>query len=285
MAVRVFDGADDEIRFGGTALESLTGALTIALLMKRGNTAAWNALVAGHTSGNVGRWGFEINNSDIPVMYVAGTGSGNGTYTSTTTWNLLVMTKAAGTVAPRFHIRDIATGTWTRSNGGGTLGDPVAIGASGTIRIGEFEDGDDFNGRLALAGIWSTALSDAQVDALGTSLNTNNWTGHAVAPVAVWQFNQATATSVPDLIGSANSTVVNGTSVATGDDPPGWTFAGAGGDINYTAAVAAATGAGLQPSPGVAPNVLPASATALAPTPTVGLPGVLRRNVTVTISA
>lgn len=229
MAVRNFNGTNEELRFAGSAIENLTGAYTAAVLVKLNTTGIYQCFMAAHTSANVLRWEFAVSSGNLLTLYVSN-GSAAITFSSTTTWNIVAVTKTSGTTTPRFHLKDIATGAWTHSDGGATCTNASAGGSGGFIDIGEAADTDDLNARVALAGLWTTALSDVQVEALVTNKNTSDWTGHAVAPTAVWQLNQAAVTtSVNDLTANAvNQSARNGTSVVTGDDPSGWTFASSG---------------------------------------------------------
>lgn len=238
MAVREFNGSSDDLRFakGGW---SATGALTIAVLVKRTANATWDSLVAAHTSGNVGTCGFELTdasggNFNNRLSYFAG-GSGdaannaNQALVAADGWAIAVVRKAAGTTIPDFHLFKLGTATWATAPAG-TSAPNAASSAGGDIRIGSYESVDWAAMRLALAAVWDSQLSQVQVEALATGLTTAAWTGHAVAPKAVWEFNQAVVTTdVVDLVGTSTQSVRDGTSVVTGDDPPGWTFSGGGG--------------------------------------------------------
>lgn len=237
MAVREFNGSSDDIRFakGGWAA---TGALTIAVLVKRTANNTWDALVSPHTTGNVGTCGFELTDNSggafsNRLSYFAG-GSGdaannaNQQLLAADGWAIVAMRKAAGTNAADFHLFKLGTSTWTTAPAGANSPNP-ASSAGGDIRIGSYEGTDWAAMRLALVAVWDSQLSQVQVEALSTGLTTSAWTGHAVAPKAVWQFNQASvATSVTDLVGTSTQSTLNGTTVVTGDDPPSWTFAGSG---------------------------------------------------------
>lgn len=238
MSVRNFAAANDEIRcaVGGT---DPSGAMTEAALVKRNATGSFQSVMASHTSGNVYRTEFGFYgagthlNKLIWFDNVRGVGSVSGTttITSTTVWHLIVYTRPTSSGFGRFHIFPFG-GAWTHVAGivesTGTLLNVPTMGAGGFWDFGEAQDLDDYNGRLAVAGVWNAELSDADCEALATNLRTTDWTTHSTAPLSVWEFNQvSTATAVVDLVGTSTETVRNGTTVVTTDDPPGWTFTGA----------------------------------------------------------
>lgn len=262
MAVTNFNGTNEEIRAPLPASGGgiLSGAVTVAVLSKRNRTGAfYEALMAGVNSAGVYQWEFawdgesSINEQDSLSFYVAAnsgyaTSARNGTgtkITSTTTWYVLAFTKASGTAAGRFHFFPLG-GAWSHVAAGisGTAavhpGDPATT-ASGHLDWGEAQDADDLSGRLAVSGLWTSELSDAQVEALATNLRTSDWVNHAVAPAGVWEFNRALATSdLVDLTANAQTATgtvasttdnsgIQGTSIVTTDDPPSWNFNGAGG--------------------------------------------------------
>lgn len=232
MAVRGFDGVDDEIRCAiGNCNQ--TGALTLAVMFKRGTTATvWGTLIANHNPANQVKCGLETsgtaaNGVEFYNGVSASTSGVNALPANTTDWVIVAVTKQAGTSLPRFHVKNVTTGTaWLHVNGTLSPLADCATQAGGTVRFGEWNDGDDFTGQLALAGEWNVALTDAQTEALATNKRTGDWVLHPVPPVAVWNFNQATVTPVQDLIDGAHETVVQGTTVVTGQDPPGWVFSG-----------------------------------------------------------
>jgi hypothetical protein len=242
--VRVFDGVDDEIRVA-TGAANPTGELAIWMVARRTATGVWGAPFAGHNSGGAYQWTFGFDQLDRAAFFVVAGGGiavtsfGTGTFGNSATWYLMAYTKAAGVNAGRFHYKALAAGAWTHVAGvtsGDSLptitpGNPATI-AGGTIRFGEAQDTDDFNGRLAHAGLAGGAganLSDAAVESTFSGLSTAAAVAFAngFAIKGAWDFTQAdTATDVTDLTGGgANETIVNGTTAATGDMPPGWTFA------------------------------------------------------------
>lgn len=132
------------------------------------------------------------------------------------TWYAMAFTKASGSAAVRYHLAAVG-GAYTHTASGtvadGTAGITSFIFGKGPIKGAAKMD-------IAAAAVWTSALSDSAIDALGTT-SMDTWL--AASPVGAWQFNQAsTGTNVNDLVGSANQTALTGTSVTT--DPAGWSY-------------------------------------------------------------
>lgn len=232
MAVRSFDGTDDEIRMSGPV--NLTGALSVALLVKRNVNTAYHLLWGNHNSSNVGIVNLEAASQAVDGSKLDFSIDSAGSTTSTITlvaadgWCLVGVNKAAGTTAIRFHKLAQASfatpSSMTHANGVSNLANP-ATQAGGTTRFGEYQDTDDFDGKIALAALWTASLADADFQALATNLNISDWTGHATPPARVWRLGDSSPT---DLMGAGDSATINGTTVDTGDDPPGWTLSAGG---------------------------------------------------------
>lgn len=242
MAVRNFAADNSELRVPIVAASNTTGAVTVAALVKRNNTGTWQSMIAHHSStgGYLSEFGFAGSGATNaltwgdPTTGVTHT-SGTDVITSTTIWHLVAYTKPAGASGGRFHIFPFG-GTWVHRVSVGANANNMPSQTGGSLRFGEAQDVDDLNARLALAGLWTAELTDAQIEALAANLRTADWVNHAVAPVGVWEFDQATATeAVPDLIGNhvdisgtidstTDTNGIAGTTIVTGDDPPGWVF-------------------------------------------------------------
>ena len=138
-------------------------------------------------------------------------------------WCLLAVTKTAGTTAPRFHKYVYNSNSWTRDNGS-SVANTSKVGPTDTVRIGtSISTGTPIrflDGSIAAMAIFSSALSDAQMDVLPFALN--SWA--SFGPSAMWVLDQASA-SVPVVDwtgGGANQSAVTGTSVATASSPIGY---------------------------------------------------------------
>lgn len=230
MAVRVFDGVDDEIRFSNNP--DLTGAFSIFTLIKRTDNTTYHCLLSVHNSTSVGFVTLEIASSvggNKPLLDISAVGSSvptTMTVLAADGWVIIGVTKGSGSVLPRFHKYVVSTNTWTHENGANALAN-AATHSGGTTRLGEYQDIDDFAGKAALDLITAgAALSDAQAEALSTNKNVTDWTGHAITPTRVWRPGDTTPT---DLMGAADTATIFGTTVDTLDDPPGWTLVAGGG--------------------------------------------------------
>lgn len=214
---RTFDGSDDVIHCSIGALTGRTAAGTFAGIVRRTNDTAFHTIVGLHNSAGTNTLYFQISPTDLLVL-----GSSGGEATSTLTvltsssWVLVAVTKASGSATPRFHRLVYSTNVWTHEAGSGAITDGGSPGAGGTFRTA-WQTGDLFQGDIAAIGIWPSALSDSQVEALAYSLA--HW--HAVAPQAMWVFDQsATMQSVLDWTGGgANQSSLTGTAVATTSVP------------------------------------------------------------------
>ena len=144
-------------------------------------------------------------------------------------WLTFIVRKATGTAIPRFSYYNHTSTTWTHGNATGTTGNGTAPGAGGFI-ITDTTGDEEFDGRVAVMAAWSNELhwtadgsGDSAIEAAGLEDSLQNWVDES--PTSLWPFNQAsTATACYDMVGDADETEHTGTTVVTGDDPPGFTF-------------------------------------------------------------
>src|SRR3954447_23547742 len=169
-------------------------------------------------------------------------------------WQLIGVSKAAsGAGVVRYH-RAVLGAAWEHADGDSTLG-PSNV--CNQVLFGRGAGGGGpFNPQgmgLSVAAIWNRGLSDAEINSI-TDATADMQALSGL--VALWQFNQASVSTVSDLTGGgANQNAISGTSVVT-DTPGWWTFA-----VGLAAsASAAATASGLLS----APQPLTASASAVA---------------------
>jgi len=234
MAIRVFDTTDDELIFGGTFdVNSATKGVTILLVVKPGTTtaadASWMAIgLSG--SANAGLFEFDDGRlawaSDDPN---AAPGADTSLHPTDGAWGIVAVTKAAGSAVPTFHYKPLASGSWSHVVAQFAVG--ARSGSAGNqVALNRFLGGTGFprGFRIGTAGVFDKALSDAEIEGVGTALTTQSIKD--LSPIALWDFNQAsTGTAPADLAGSATQSSIVGTTVATGDDPPSWTFGVSGG--------------------------------------------------------
>jgi hypothetical protein len=161
------------------------------------------------------------------------------TFRSSDAWVIMGLSRTAGSTAWRAH-KWTAGGGWTHEAGSAlNNGSNGPDQTGGSIRIGELEDVDDCDMWLAADVGWAADIGDAGFAALTTNLSIGDWVGHATAPAYVHQHNQATSSEdILDLMGNghvATGTIsgttdavgIAGTSMDTGNEPPGWSYYGA----------------------------------------------------------
>ena len=248
MAVREFDGVDDYIAVSGGSVGALcNGAYSVILLAK--------PITAVSQSGKA-YMGIQVASSNLLGSVADEGGSPSGkiaTFTDSEAvsasagltadaWQIFGLSKASGTVAPRYHRSLLSGGSWTHANAGGTV-------ANKTNTVTQFEFGAFLGGsfssskncRIAVVAVFPTSLSDANVESIRTAADTQTLLD--LGAVALWEFNQAsTGDDVIDLTGGfADQVDINGTTVVTTDDPSGWTFGvgGGGGTTHLLAATIA----------------------------------------------
>lgn len=214
VTVRQWNDDNSELRVPVVAASDATSEITVAVLVKPGAKSAFEAFMAARDSSGAVLWEFGTNASNIPFFYIASGGtttvpSSGGTLTAATEYIVVYSHSVAGSVR-RFHIFPLG-GAWQHIAGDLGGGAPAAASsAGGYVSFGDDGTGSDLLGAVGVAGIWKTALSDAQVEALAAGLATAAWTGHAVAAGGVWRFNQASVSdAVPDL--KANHVDISGT--------------------------------------------------------------------------
>jgi hypothetical protein len=235
MATLNFDGTDDYV--GGTAPGGLSGAFTLAALIKRDTTAASQAVVSTQTTGPAAGFSFFMNaHGTEPRPEIYNDNAGGQTSPPVTGWgglstDLLIVALTRGTgETPRFHAKNVTTsGAWKHNDGeAAQLTNPdaatlsIEVGRFGFPGVGNF---DFFDGSIGLVGWWDgVEMSDGQVEALSTTLKTSEWYGHAVGlPTSLTEMNTATPADIKGLV----TWTVNGPAL-TGDNMTAWTFDGGG---------------------------------------------------------
>ena len=240
MAVRELDGSDDAIILLpgslGSPIPAPGGPYTLALLVKRvveiqengivSIGPAYSATSASFGNGKLTFWIGNTTSTGIKSISTAGDATSTLLWTVADGWTLLVATKAAGSAIPRLHKYVLGTNVMTRANASGALGS-VALDTADRIAIGKDEYTGKPQSRWASMGYWNALFSDAMVDELIANRRTRDWYDHSAGkPMGLWDFNQAAVgTAVTDLTGGgADQTAIVGTTVVSGDDPPGWEF-------------------------------------------------------------
>lgn len=212
---RTFDGTDDIITLSAGAAAALTrnATRTLGFIYKPTDTTDGSIIRLQESGG-----GYALQTNVHGGFIYVGSSDGFAECDSAATsenWQLIVISKATGNTAPRYHQYVYDTGSWTHT-------DEAAWTDSGStavseIWIGAF-DGSQFRGmELAVCAVWDRTLTDTEVEQLAFSLQ--GW--HASAPVGLWLFDQqAVGTAVNDVTGGgANQTAITGTAVSSESVP------------------------------------------------------------------
>lgn len=194
-----------------------TGAYTVAVLVrpKSGNNNC-GMLQARSASAEI-RALFE----DALHLFGANDfSSGFGTLTQDT-WYLAAQTKPAGSNITRFHLWPYASdGSGAMSHGTETGGaNQTDPGTVTVLRVGWANDRG--NGDISVVGLWTSALSDGQLDTL-KSANLSAWS--ALSPTELVDFSTWNgSTGWSTRAGTSSLSSITGT-VSVGADPPSFNF-------------------------------------------------------------
>lgn len=192
------------------------GPITIAAVLRLGDTTD-GSLIYAEASGGGERFYMGVFGGSYHYA-PGGMGPQNTVSASTSdSWHLVATTKASGTAAPRGHKHVYDTNAWTHTDAGGSVGDGSTLGAGAVFRLATWAQSEFLNAHIAWVGIWTRAMTDAEVENLASSLQAVL----ASAPAALWLLDQsATTQAVVDLVGtahqsSATDVAVSGESVPT----------------------------------------------------------------------
>jgi hypothetical protein len=234
MAVRAYNGTSDRtVLTGGGLGAAINADFTLIAVVKPQSTGGPNPIIA-----------LESTTSCMAALCFAGSNlqlysDTDDTFAfvglTTTSYWILAVTHASGTNKPRFHAMPFG-GSWTHIDGAATIVNKTA--SVSVVRLGSMNlfngaviDYGAFNG--ATAGFVPSALSDLAIEAVGTALTTQSIA--TAGATGLFDLNQAsTATAVTDLEGTSTQSSQVGTTVVTGDDPPGWVFGLSGGGATAT---------------------------------------------------
>jgi hypothetical protein len=213
---------------GGTSLDSITmsvgtappdeGPITIAVLAKP-SSASFSGWAVQGRNGTTGIWSLLVDSGKL----FCENDFGSGGPSHGTGWCWFVVTKASGSVIPRWHKHDLTAATaWVHqddtsnaADGSGPITN-VMIGSNGSL-------GNTWRGNIAAIATWTSVLSDAAIEAACTLAASAL---KAATPGWMVRLNQAsTATAVTDDSGGGSTqTAISGTTVDTVNEPPGWSY-------------------------------------------------------------
>jgi hypothetical protein len=125
----------------------------------------------------------------------------------TGTWCLVAVTKAAGTVKPRQHLFDFTTQTWTHRDQESAKGEGSEAEWEKWRHGGMLHAIGPYKGAIAASAWFNKALTDEQVEALVAAETIGSWSALTPAPIALWEFNQASVSeALQDVLGAADQT-------------------------------------------------------------------------------
>ena len=197
-----------------------TGAYTIACLVQPaiGNNNC--GMVEGHASG-----GAAVRSLLEDTLHLYGEGdfsSGDAATLIQGTWYVAAQTKAAGSATYRHHLwAYISTGTGTMTHAVSSSSANHGDGSAVTdIHIGHA--GNRGNGLIAVVGLWTSELSDANLDTLKSG-SLQAWAD--LNPAELFSLeNWDGSTGIDTVIGTSTLTSETG-SVTAGANPTGFDFA------------------------------------------------------------
>jgi hypothetical protein len=240
--VRVFSGAasGDTVRMLPGATQGITsgGGITLAMIVKRTGTSA-GAIMTAANNANGGTYSCHVQ------LAVKAAANGNYLYASVNSgivvdsvstvpwttadgWCLVAATKIPGPTPSRLHKIPLG-GTPVHGNGATNQDNGQTLASTARWEFGRGEYGDWVTDKIAVAGVWNTALTDAQIEQLAANLRTSDWWSvSGDIPLALWEFNQTlVATPIVDLMSrGADETYRNNTTIDGADPPSTWLFDG-----------------------------------------------------------
>lgn len=202
---------------------ALTGAVTIAIVCRTDSSrdGAWRNLMLplnASLAPEGGYWWEIASGNVISFTKDNGTSGVNSTTQTVAADGLCahIVTKAAGTVTPRYHRFKWSTGAWVHEAMSGTMGDTSGNANTAYELLGDGGgSGDNFVGDAALAFLIGRDLTDSEIESI---IRNGRWLDLArlmqLRPVAVWPIWEP---KVRDLTGrGANENSRTGTRVANG---------------------------------------------------------------------
>lgn len=230
MATLSFDGADDFVQ-SSTLGFNLTGAYSAIGVLRRSTTAGgFDSWISNNVAAGTPAIALEFNQSAGNKMLAEHNGSLVSTGTlvlvnDTTDWWFVSYTRAAGSNAGRFHMKNLTTLATTVHEAGGTAIANPNSQAGGSVTIGNYGTGlnDDYAGEIALVAEFDSDLGDSGIDTILAGLSTS--TIYGLTPKLLVE---CTALTPVDLMGLSTFSAASGATL-TGANPANWTLDGIGG--------------------------------------------------------
>lgn len=222
MAIREFNGTSDRIVTAGTGTPIAGDAYSIVAIVEP-LVLDSSKVYVGLNNGGIMCSLAESGSGNMACFTSAASSDQNSTKYTEDVWNIAAVTKTAGNHPTRFHNKQLGAGSWSHTDGGDPLDNNLSNNVSIVFGASTSGGNNPKNCRIAAVGIYDFELTDGDIEAIDLIPTTQFLAD--LGAVALWEFNQAsTGTAVNDLVGNADQTSISGTTVVTGNDPPGWTF-------------------------------------------------------------
>ena len=233
MNVRHFTrGSGDWIKTNLGNTPSFGPATCAALVKKSSDTTNYEIIILASDNADPDNWIFYIGlGGDNKLGLFNGFVDLESPFTvlASEGWVMVAVTKATGTVAPRFHKYVLNTGVWTHQDCASTGANSGTMFTANTIGASNAHDATVgvFDGHILAVGVWNVVLNDAALEAISPAIYTNfdaliaGWLATATAPRVLNRLDQASvSTSITDDTGGGSGqNSRNGTTVVTNDDP------------------------------------------------------------------
>jgi hypothetical protein len=210
-------GAGTAIAGAAGAVNQLTGAFTLAAVIRRTTTGAEIAMA--HTTAGFGVvMNMGVNSTSALRLETSGAIALTPTLTLTIAdgWAIIAFTKAATTVTPRAHL--YKGGSWTHEAMSTTV--PDAATHVGGYMLFASSIAANYAVDVAVGAEWDSVLSDGDIETFDWA--SQNWAD--LSPLSLWNFDQAVRTDpIPDLIG-ANDLNGDADAPISYDGPRDWDF-------------------------------------------------------------
>jgi hypothetical protein len=206
---------------GGAPASQIT-TRTIAALVYCTNTGA-SSWILNADDGSFVKWGLLVSGGKF---FIENDFQGSPFAAPANTWVWIIVEHTA-TGTPRWHMYRFDTAVWSHGDSANTVTGPAG-GSATKINIGGQSFGGSatcWRGNIAVGATWNSRpfASDPAVEAVFTPAAADVFNA---SPGWMFRLNQAsTATPVPDDTGGGgDQTSLTGTSVDTGNEPPGFDY-------------------------------------------------------------
>lgn len=223
---REFNSASDLMTYGSNVPGGIGSGAWTQLIVMRIMATADNIWISGlETKHTTNLDGISLGRHSNGLVYSASTAATTAVaWTDSDNWCVVASSKATGSSAPNHY--KIPIGGATSTAAASAIGN---VSASNQITLGG--PSDPAHIRLAAAAIFTSALSQANIESVATAKTTQSILD--LSPV--WCVDDSDGL-LTDLVGTADRTILSGTS-DNADDPAGWVYFGGGANEKLGAGI------------------------------------------------